>query len=39
MARKPSTETATAIIGLEADIGKEHADTFRRDLHPVHSWN
>ena len=23
-----------AIRGIEADIGKEHADTFRRDLHP-----
>jgi len=32
MARKPSTETATAIRGIEADFGPEHADTFRRDL-------
>ena len=23
-----------ALRGIEADIGKEHADTFRRDLHP-----
>ena len=23
-----------AIRGIEADIGKEHADTFRSDLHP-----
>ena len=24
-----------AIRGIEADIGMEHADTFRRDLHPA----
>ncbi len=25
---------ASANIGFEADFGPEHADTFRRDLHP-----
>ena len=32
-----TSETSTANLGLrgiEADFGPEHADTFRRDLHP-----
>jgi len=27
-------DSSTAHIGFEADFGPEHADTFRRDLHP-----
>jgi len=28
-----------ALRGIEADFGKEHADTFRRDRHPLGQSN
>ena len=28
------SENDAARLGIEADFGPEHADTFRRDLHP-----
>ncbi len=31
---KAAPKDSTATIGIEADFGPEHADTFRRDLHP-----
>jgi hypothetical protein len=39
MARQPKAgshskaKDSTANLGIEADFGPEHADTFRRDLH------